>query len=239
MVFQEGDDFRELRRPGDNPAQFRSLVRLPRQPIPDESDLVARYDFSQEDGTLPITDQSGNGRDLGQGRFSGVGTTINGVQAGNFDGVDDNARTSFPSIPQPLTIAIVYEPDELNDGAGGEVRPYDGGTDAELTHVVNDNTFGFRIFAGSLVDGGAPALTPTISTGVYDGPNSLHRINGTQVASGDAGTNSLSGVTLAAFGQVSNFMDTRIGEMLIYKGNKTSIASDIDDYLGGEWGILT
>jgi hypothetical protein len=30
MVLVEGDDYRTLRRPGDDPAQFRSVVRLPR-----------------------------------------------------------------------------------------------------------------------------------------------------------------------------------------------------------------
>lgn len=46
----------------------RSLVvndrSITRNPIPDPENLLLRYDFSQEAGTTPVYDCSGNGLDL-------------------------------------------------------------------------------------------------------------------------------------------------------------------------------
>jgi hypothetical protein len=44
--------------------------------------LIARYDFRKEDGTTPVTDQTGNGNDLTNGSYTGVEATLGGEQAG-------------------------------------------------------------------------------------------------------------------------------------------------------------
>lgn len=205
--------------------------------IPDSGDLHSRYDFSDDSTTTSsVHDLTGNGYDL-SGTFTSF-TTINGVQAGEFDGTDDEVSASWTAVSQPITIAIVYLPDELDkSGDGGEVRPYDGGASAEMTHTVDADDHGYRIYAGSAVDGGSPSLSPTLSLGVFDGASSVHRINGTQVASGDVGANSLSGFILGAFANLGRYMDVNIGEVLIYDADKSGSASEIESYLADKWGI--
>jgi hypothetical protein len=120
MVFVEGDDYRTLRRPGDDPARFRSLVRLPRVIIPDIAvvdGLVAWYRFEDSATTaIDATNALGVGGD--QTAFDG---TVNGASfvenggardvlsgtatnsgAYDFDGVDD-------FIPLPNSIAGAFK----------------------------------------------------------------------------------------------------------------------------------
>jgi hypothetical protein len=115
MVFVEGDNYRALRRPGDDPAQFRSVVRLPRRQavaldaaITDG--LVAWYRFEDSATTaIDATNALGVGAD--QTAFDGsvngasfqssggVRDVVSGPNSGayDFDGVDDNI--DVPLLP--------------------------------------------------------------------------------------------------------------------------------------------
>jgi hypothetical protein len=109
MVFVEGDDYRALRRPGDDPAQFRAPVRLPRRQAVGldaavTSGLVAWYRFEDSANTV-IDATNALGVGANQTAFDG---TVNGASfvpnggvrdvvseqnssgAYDLDGVDDN-----------------------------------------------------------------------------------------------------------------------------------------------------
>jgi hypothetical protein len=90
MVFVEGDDYRALRRPGDGPAQFRSLVRLPRISVPDS----VEHQYRAENFTQTVwPDTAGNADMLINGPVQG---TISGEPSVSSDGVDDSATSSGP-----------------------------------------------------------------------------------------------------------------------------------------------
>jgi len=200
--------------------------------IPDSQDLQARYDFTKENGTVPITDQTNNGNDLDQGGYSGVSVTINGVQAGDFDGTDDIAQTNWSALSQPYSIFIVYEYRTTND--------FDRlWSDFDLSPLVEQELTGrneWRVNAGSSLEGGTPDTSPHVSSIVINGANSIHRIDQSQVASGDAGTNSLEGFSIGAQGDGTNFSDVKLGEILIYTNDKSGKFFEIESYLSDKWG---
>jgi len=198
--------------------------------IPDSADLHAHYDFSLEDGSAPVPDQTPNGFDL-TGSYSGIGRSINGVQAGEFS--NDSLSVSFTAESQPNTIAMVAKLDFV-----GELEFFDGGSSFNLIRAENDGPF-FNLEAGSGAEGldGASADTNVhVFVALFDGTNSLLRIDGSQF-SGDAGSNSLDGVTLGSRNGGGFNHDGLIGECLVYTQDKSSIFSDIENYLGSKWGI--
>jgi hypothetical protein len=151
MVFVEGDDYRQLRRPGDNPAQFRSPVRLPRADVVDG--LVAWYRFEDSTNTaIDATNALGVGTD--QTAFDG---TVNGASfvenggvrdvvsdagtnsgAYSFDGVDDSITVSNVPHQTPLTVMAWIR----NDGNGSlnrVVRQSQGSDENYGLNIINDN----------------------------------------------------------------------------------------------------
>jgi hypothetical protein len=84
MVFREGDDYRQLRRPGDDPAQFRSVVRpaqLP--PVPDS--LI--HEYRAQNFTTSTWPDSEQASDISVNGLSN--STLNGEPSVSGDGVDD------------------------------------------------------------------------------------------------------------------------------------------------------
>jgi hypothetical protein len=115
MVFEEGDDYRALRRPGDDPAQFRSPVRPVQVPEAPDS-VIHQYrgeNFDAKNNVWPDSVGTANMDTTGlQGQ-----TFKSGALAVSSDGVDDNALSSVTpgSGPESLLtesqfgIAMVYE----------------------------------------------------------------------------------------------------------------------------------
>lgn len=204
----------------------------PTSAIPDGGDLQARFDFSEEDGTLPITDQTGGGNDLNEGGYTGVTTDINGVQAGEFDGNDDAVQGSWTAEGQPNHIWTVVQWDTV----AGAARVYDGYSNNQM--LLIDSSDEWRYFAGnSEQTGGVADTTPHIVEVLFDGANSEMRIDGSQIATYDPGTDSLDGFTIGAQNNLSNFGNIRSGETLIYPMDKSSIRSDVESYLSDKWGV--
>jgi hypothetical protein len=117
MVFVEGDDYRQLRRPGDDPAQFRSVVRPRRVQPPDPPGSVIHQYRGENFTTSTWTDSVGNA-DMS---INGVSaSTLNGSRAASSDGVDDFGVTSAPgpeSLPEQETfgIAVVFRSTDQRD----------------------------------------------------------------------------------------------------------------------------
>ena len=223
----DGTQISEIRK-GDGTVLWQSNT------VPDSGDLRARYDFSQEDGSTTVTDQTGNGNDL-TGNYSGVGVSINGVQAGEFDGVNDLLDVTFAAESQPNTVFIVFE--QISD-TGDNAAIFDG--DSKLSHAlledVQDNAY--EIFAGSRIGGSTTRSVGDVEvvSGLFDGANSVLRIDGTQDATGDVGSGSLNGFTLGGQGDDSNYSNVKIGELLDYPQDKSGIFGDVENYLINKWG---
>jgi len=204
--------------------------------IPDEQNLEAAYDFSVEDGNLPVVDQSGNGYDLDTGGYSGVGRTINGVQAGDFDGTDDYlAGAVFDStISQPNTVYAMYELDDT-----GERHLWDSEGSSER-HVFYASSTDWNTFAG-LQPLDVPNTDSGLVTATFDGSNSIVRQNGSQTASGDPGSDGMGAVSLGRRPPANGgnrYYNGTIGEVLVYNVlHDSSTISDVETYLANKWGI--
>lgn len=199
--------------------------------IPDSGDLQAHYDFSEEDGSTPVTDQSGNGHDL-SGSYSGVSRDINGVQAGDFDGTDDNLTVSFSAESQPNHIFIVAQADSIS----GNESPFDADTAVDQLIFATGSSNNWAINSGDTVEDGSADTSAVIISGLYNGASSAIRVNGVE-STGNAGTASLDGISLGARGDGTNPFDGTIGEVLVYPQDKSGIVSDVESYLSDKWGI--
>jgi hypothetical protein len=160
MVFIEGDEYRELRRPGDDPAQFRALKRFGRISDFTVTDgLKAWYRFESGGGVAVdsatsqrfpsidwVDDTAYDGTVIGGSQVStpAFKDAINGINSTGLglDGVDDAVITS----PNPLdtttdvTVMTWVNPDTSN-----------------LSRIINtnDNDNGFRLlYDNEAVDSG-------------------------------------------------------------------------------------
>jgi len=205
--------------------------------IPDEQDLLSRYDFSVEDGSS-VTDQTGNGNDLTEGAYTGVSATINGVQAGEFDGVDDYVAGQFGSNSQPNHIFIVFEVVTTANSENENIfDAYSRDTQTLfIDGAVTNNEY--NLFAGSRLGGSvvADAGDIVVSSALFDGASSELRINGTSYTGG-VGSSPLDGLTLGKNGgDGTSFANIKIGEVLVYPQDKSAIVADVEQYLTDKWG---
>jgi hypothetical protein len=105
MVFVEGEDYRTLRRPGDDPAQFRSMVR-PTTVLLAELGAISQWQGASSTGTT-VTDQIAS-RDLSFNAVSFVSdATLSAGVGYETDGVDDLGTTSFNPNTE-LTLSVFY-----------------------------------------------------------------------------------------------------------------------------------
>jgi hypothetical protein len=118
MVFVEGDDYRQLRRPGDDPARFRSPVRPVQVPVAPDS-VVHQY-LGQNFTTSGWTDSVGNA-DMS---VTGVSkSTLLGSPAGSGDGVDDIAIApkgtveTLPGQSDSFGLAFTFSSSDTTDNS--------------------------------------------------------------------------------------------------------------------------
>jgi len=201
--------------------------------VPDSENLQARYDFSAEDGSTPVADLTGNGYDL-TGSYSGVSGSINSIQAGEFDGVDDYLEASWAGEAQPNTTYIVARLRTI----GTAQFIFDGDT-PESMGLLSDGNAQYRILSGgSAVVSGSSDTNNHIFDVLWDSPDSNLSVDGTLTLSGDSGTADSDGITLAARGDLVNYADIVIGEVLQYNvGHNSSTQSKVRSYLSNKWGI--
>jgi hypothetical protein len=140
MVFVEGDDYRALRRPGDNPAQFRSPVRLPRLPASIEHQYKAEnFTATQWPDSIGNADMSVSG--LSQ-------KTRNGEEIVNSDGIDDIGKADGPQdIPRSETYAVALT---ISTNDATDQTSVFGVTDGNNFFRMNDSDF-FDRTTGELV----------------------------------------------------------------------------------------
>lgn len=193
--------------------------------------LLHQYDWSASGTTTTtVPDQEGTA-DL-TGSFTDLTGSINGVQAGTFDGTDDAVDASYSGSTQPLERFIVLAP---NSATGTQV--FLEGTSANFQTYINafDN---WSMNAGSTVEDNAADTNPHIITSAFNGASSVLRVDGTQVASGDAGTNDPGGMTVGKRRSNENYFNGLVGEVLEYDPNASGYSrTDVESYLSSKWGI--
>jgi len=215
----DGQDVTEITIDGQQAAE---LIDIP------DAGLQHRYDFSDVQTTISSVPDLAGSADATSVNFSGF-DTINGVRAGDFDGVDDlvDAPASFS---QPFDLYAVFEPDAL-DGRVGTTPSNDF---LEAPRILGSQ---FRISAGSNLSGGSASTNPFITVSQFDGGSSSFRVNGSQVLSGSAGTKNYNVIRLGG-NTIGATADWSIGEVLIYDPTASGYSvADVESYLSKEWAI--
>ena len=189
-------------------------------------------------------DKSGNGNNAIQPTSTNqptyLTTGINNKGSLEFNGSSDRmVITSFAnSVTQPNTIFIVATFDDVTVSH----KLIDGYITTNLRNVLETTTTPeFQMWASNGVAGGTPVIDTTyLFNGRFNTASSILRINGIQVATGNAGANNLGtkGLTIGARYNFINFHDGKISEIIIYNDllSDTEI-NEVENYLTNKWGV--
>jgi hypothetical protein len=169
MVFVEGDDYRQLRRPGDDPAQFRSVVRPAQVPVAPDS-VIHQY-RGQNFTTSGWRDSVGDA-DMS---INGVSaSTLNGARAASSDGVDDFGLADGPQdLPQNETFGFSMVINDSTPQDNADVFGAGGGNNnfQVIDTDFNDGTLG-ELFI-NLTDGNGNAIAIETKADAIDGDTHL------------------------------------------------------------------
>jgi hypothetical protein len=207
--------------------------------------------FQASNGTTPATadgdvvgywgDKSSNGRHPIQATTANKPllklATQNGRNVVRFDGIDDYLQVAFAALPQPNTVFLVLK------SSGAAFRRFTDGTAAGDRCVIFYDTGpgALAMFSGTTVS--VPAVSVancSLLTVLFSGANSTTRANGILAASGNTGTNSLGGLTLAIdYNLVSYPANVDFSELIIVNGAITDANRNaVEQYLVSKWGIV-
>lgn len=180
---------------------------------------------------------------LGDGRQSAICTfstkipvlqvnTLNGMPTVKFDGVDDYLRTSWfaADLAQPNHVFAVFT------NKTGTVM--DGFTSTlHNRHLIYRGGITEHLYAGADVKGSFTYTNATYASYLFDGAGSVLRMDGAQVASGNPGTDVLSGAVIGAFYNTTSLpLDGYIAELMIYDGKLNDTDRDtMETYLYNKW----
>lgn len=212
--------------------------------IPDNA--IAQFDASAlsltDGGSVTTwTDETGNGNDLTAGNApTFVQSSMGGQPVVRFDGSSNYLDVTFgTTYTQPNTIitAIRFE------GALGtaDVPVWFDGSDSSNRHYLDNEgtTDDIRVFAGASLDTGYSVDNNAhLLTVIYNGSSSVVRVDGSQVATGDVGSQSLAGLTLGAQWDQNVYGKIDVGEFVPYSadlsasGDLSSEESRIADKYG-------
>jgi hypothetical protein len=149
----------------------------------------------------------------------------------DFDGTSSHLNTTISTISQPFTSFQVVKGDVL----GTVAFIYSATSSTVSLLYVNTNVI--RINAGTNLDSAAIRDTnQVVLSAVFNGASSATYKNGSSVAAGNTGTNSLSNLIIASPSFASQRFDGKIQELVIYPsnqdaaGNRTGIESNINTY---------
>jgi hypothetical protein len=144
---------------------------------------------------------------------------LNGKPGFLFDGVDDFlSNTSLvATYSQPSTLMVVAKQVALAPG-GSNVKLIDG-ADSTHRYVLQDNNGtpdNYAIAASTALNGGVPNLNPHVLAGIFNGASSSLYVDGTSVASGDAGSQALIGISIGAKFDGTGTVNAYIFEVIVW-----------------------
>lgn len=116
---------------------------------------------------------------------------VNARPAVQFDGVDDFlASAAFTSLPQPYTLVVVARPTSV---ASGAIMALGTGATFIGVGLASSN---YALGTGALLSGTAASAAAHLMVGFANGGSSTLRVDGTTVASGNAGATGIAAVKL-------------------------------------------
>jgi hypothetical protein len=194
---------------------------------------------SANDPVGSLTDYSGNSNHLPQGTSSKKpslqtpASGQNGITSLIFDGVDDCLGPKSATQAQPVTLALVAK------ATTATVNRYfaDGGL-ADRMDLYIGSGVKTTIYAGVNLQEAAVPAGFAIFIGTYNGASSAISVNNGAETTGNAGTASPQGLTLAATGTGSSgFLNCNIQEAILFPsaisaGNKTLLKTYLNVRFG-------
>jgi hypothetical protein len=188
-------------------------------------------------------DQSGNGRHATQTTASnqplivssGSLITENSKPTVQFDGVDDNISAIFgTTITQPISTHLVSQ----NSNTTSSIF-YDSADDTNRL-VFGFNTDGTSsIFAGTELTGSITTTGSTILSAYYSSSNSSYYLNSILNATGDAGVNSISSLTIGSDYSGSSTISGSVQELFLYSANQSTNRPLIENNINNYYNIYT
>jgi hypothetical protein len=185
-------------------------------------------------------DKSGNGRNVSQSNAANQPTTgvatQNGLNVLDFN-VDLLQSAAFTQA-QPFTAAVVAR--STNTGTGNRQAVGNDGT----TPTVYENNGVWRIFAGTeLISTTARNDAWHYFSAIFNGSSSNLRLDGTQIASGNAGTNGYSnrriniGSSLSGGNPSATWLG-QIAEVILFsRVLSADEIAEVETYLANKWGL--
>ena len=221
----DGTDVQEITVDGD--VVFSAEPQVPTQ------GLLHHWDWSAPSSTTSFVEDLAGSVDA-TGTFNGFGT-INGKQSGSFTGGANFETSSLQSFSSNRLIATVFQSDPAQTSATQAI--WDNASGDQVVHWEKNGFYRF-LQQGPIIQGGNSSAAPHISLVQID-TTDIIRIDGNQIASGDAGNETMNnmqfGTTIG--GGVFDLLG-EIGEILMYDLSNAPPFSDIEDYLSASWGNI-
>jgi len=169
---------------------------------------------------------------------------LNGKPVVRFDGNDDylqGAFTNAGATTQPLTIFAVAQ---LNAALVNDDNAYvicDGvnsGTRSQLYKTEAPDPDAWALYSGAVLTDGAADADWNIWAALFNGASSELWIDGVSVASGDAGAQAMSGLTIGTSYACSGvYWSGDIAEIIVYDANLSDIdKNEVGNYLATKYG---
>ena len=159
--------------------------------------------------------------DINTGRVTFVASNSQFLQSGSF------------TLVQPNTIFVVYKITGALNVLG---VPFSQITTSRNQFYYNASVF--TIYGGAALADGATDANDNIHVGLFNGANSEYWINGVSKVSGNAGVNSMSGITIGSDYALGNSADVEIMEVIVYNASISAVDRDkITGYLSNKWDI--
>lgn len=225
-------------------ALMLALPQMATGQLPVTNDLVLHLDASElslsdDDPVTSWTDLSDNDYHATQstGDYQPTFKTniLNGNPVVRFDGTDDYLETtSFSSaLSQPNTIFVVWQTNST-----GTQFAIDGITTTDRNSIYQ-RSGEIAFYAGSTQE--YTRDTPfdwLITTALFDGSGSEIWENGDSKATGNTGSQSLTGALIGSRVEYRNFLDGDIAEIIIYdRALSFSEQTDVEYYLSRKYGF--
>jgi hypothetical protein len=192
-------------------------------------------------------DQSGNGRDATQASTASQPQIVsngsiletNSLPSVNFDGIDDRLINNSLLIAQPNTIFVAIKENQPNPSKT-IIDSYNS------TQSIIYYTGSYLAMGAGTVIGSITATTNTnfrLITATFNGIQSFIRVNASQVLSGNAGSNSYSGLSIGNIRGnptpiAENYqVNVRFSEIVIYASDLSTNRAAIEANINAHYGI--
>ncbi len=147
-----------------------------------------------------------------------------------FDGVDDLMEVSPLAMTQPMTVFVVAR------GNAATSRIFDG-AGATNRAALFSGAGQWSMNAGTALNGGTWYTASRMFTCQFNGGSSLLRIDGSAVASGNAGAQSITALILGARYDSAGTLSGAISELVLYnRALSTAELLQMEAHLKGKWG---